>query len=156
MLIRFHKLRAVPDDDRINDLSVLCPAEQDRVYELGAKLSDAESLPAITDEELLELEKLFESTPLIHPGDPPGGPDLTIPGVLGGFWSGYQGKARMRTSHFGRKLKAVQKFRFVELCRQYGWQEGVPVSSTMQPLNMWSDNDYHEMTALLDIASRRN
>ena len=150
MLGRLRKFPAPPQDERVNDFSVLSPAEQDRIWELAAKIDDS---CGISDKEFTELHNLVESTPLIGPKDPQGGPDLEIPPGLKKYWSFHKGAANWRHYDFQSKLLAVQKVRFAELCRQHGWQDGKSPRITMQPIDTWSDNDYNEMTALLDAAS---
>ena len=58
------------------------------------------------------------------------------------------------SSGVAAQLKTVQKVRFVELCRQYGWLDEERSSWRMPFLRRWAPDDQAEMRALLDEAAK--
>lgn len=157
MLNKLDRLSPQPEDDQlVPDISMLSPEGQDRVWELFAKLGnpkDANWAPTMTEEEFVEFEAMLKVLPHIGPHDPDGGPDLDIPRSLQSYWTWSQKAAGWRSYGF-HKLKAVQKVRFVEMCRHYGWREGANIKETMWPLSDWAEKDQLEMSALLSAAGR--
>ena len=105
-----------PKEESVPDISLLSPEQQDRYQELADKLLADES--SITPAEVEELNKLLKGLPLVGRHDKFGGPDLEIPDSLAFHfkWTEQRGKFPYRFYDF-RCLKAVQKVRFVELCR---------------------------------------
>jgi hypothetical protein len=76
-------------------------------------------------------------------------------------------KASLAVVDFFHKLKAVQKVRFVELCRKYGWNGEYPRDRShrfesgrwgipgLLPLSEWEPEDEAELRTLLDAAEKR-
>ena len=141
-----------PKEESVPDISLLSPEQQDRYQELADKLLADES--SITPAEVKELNQLLKGLPLVGPHDKFGGPDLEIPDCLAFHfkWTEQRGKFPYRFYDF-RRLKAVQKVRFVELCRKYGWSDGQNVRRTLPRLYEWSPDDRAEMNGLLDAAA---
>ena len=101
-----------------------------------------------------ELNQLLKSLPLLGPHDQFTGPDLEIPDALVFHfkWTEQMGKRSYQFYDF-RHLKAVQKVKFVELCRKYGWSDRGNARRALQRLSEWSPADRAEMTGLLDAAA---
>jgi len=156
------KLEKVPigtdDDEKIPDISLLAPEQQDRVLELFAKLgdpSDPNWCSGISDVELKELDGLIDDLPWIGMDNPFAGPDLNIPDALEFYWRWGQPARGWRHYSFFN-LKCVQKVRFVELCVQYGYEEGmtsIELKQLLLPLNQWEKGDQIEMLKLLDATA---
>jgi hypothetical protein len=124
---KLDKLWASGDDDEPTcpDISLLSPKDQDRVHEVLAKFEGAKGVHElwariqeniVTEAEFREIINLWAELPRLGPGESFKGPSFEITGDL-------QGHFRCFNSH---TLKAVQKVRFVELCRKYGWEGEYP------------------------------
>ena len=50
----------------------------------------------------------------------------------------------------------VERARFLALCAQYGWKDGLPVEGRMLPLEEWDEDDQEELNALLELADSGN
>jgi hypothetical protein len=139
-----------PKEESVPDISLLSPEQQDRYQELADKLLADESSPDETE----ELNQLLKALPLVGPREKFSGPDLEIPDplVFHFKWTEQRGKLPYRFFEFHR-LKAVQKVRFVELCRKYGWSDGQNAGRTLPRLHEWSPHDRAEMNGLLDAAA---
>ena len=113
-----------PKEESVPDISLLSPEQQDRYQELADKLLADES--SITPAEVRELNQLLKGLPHLGPHDEFGGPDLEIPDSLAFHfkWTEQRGKFPYRFYNF-RRLKAVQKVRFVELCACAGRERGL-------------------------------
>jgi hypothetical protein len=152
MLAKLEGVRiSADDDDKFPDISLLTPADQDRVHELLAKLGDLEGRErTITLDEEQELCGMLDGLPLIGPDDRFAGPDLEIPKGLQFYWTWKQPADGWRSYDFHR-LKCVQKVRFIELCAQYGYEKGRELAH----LSQWRKDDQLEMISLLQAASNR-
>ena len=97
------------------------------------------------------------------------GPDLDIPREIETHFTlakwHEEGRHHWPSFDFFRKLKATQKVRFVELCRQYGWEGEYPRDRSRRyftlgrwgipgllPLSQWDPEDEAELRSLLDAA----
>jgi len=142
---------------KVPDLSLLSPEEQDRVDELFKVLLDSKDISSKTfDTSFAEFDKLVRDLPLLGPNDPEQGPSIEVPGTLASYWEWrWQHPASGWRSHDFRKWGKVQTLRFVELCEQYGFKRGVdtPVKAQMLPLHAWLDCDRSELQEMLDIAA---
>ena len=155
LLAKLDRLRVPPEEPKFPDISLLSPADQDRVFGLFEKNRDSldEIEPTkISTHELDELEGLLTDLPIIGPDDKPAGPKIEVPPALVHYWQWSQPASTWRHCDFW-KLKAVQKIRLAELCRYYGWREGTSPKATMLPLCDWTEQDRDEMTAFLDEAA---
>jgi hypothetical protein len=156
MRAKLDRLPLPPEAKKCPDISVLSPEDQDRVDELARKIGEPRKgvKPTINDKELYELEGLLADLPRIGLDDKPSGPEIEVPRALQGYWQWSQPASTWRSYDFWT-LKAVQKMRFVELCRNYGWREGTSPRGTMLPLSEWEEQDRDELTALLDEAATK-
>jgi hypothetical protein len=147
------KLLAQGEGELLHDISLLDPPQQDRYHELADKLL-ADKSP-ITPAEVEELDQLLKGLPLLGPDDDFTGPDLEIPDALVFHfkWTEQSRKPPYRFYDF-RGLKVVQKARFIELCRKYGWSSGQNVRRALKRLHEWSSDDRTEMKSLLDAAAQ--
>ena len=164
-------LSAEDEGQTFHDLTLLSPEDQDWVDKLSERIGNAEdgSNNVITEAEARKLHDLLNCLPVLGPGDKLGGPDLEIPREIGTHFT--LAKWHEEERHhwprfdFFHKLKAVQKVRFVELCRQYGWEGEYPRDRSrhyfklgrwgipgLLPLNEWVPKDEAEMRSLLDVA----
>jgi hypothetical protein len=155
MLSRLDRFPIKTDEDRrLPDISFLCPEDQDRVMEL---LETIEACDTNRDQKKLlaarrEVTQLLCDLPLIDRDNGRlGGPNIDVPRTLERYWRWTQPASSPGSYRFG-DLKAVQKVRFVELCRHYGWREDTPPNATILPISEWADKDRSEMNTLLDAA----
>jgi hypothetical protein len=141
------------EGELLPDISLLSPQQQDRYYELADKLLGDKS--PITPAEVEELDQLLRGLPHLGPHDNFTGPDLEIPDALIFHfkWTEQSGKPPYRFYDL-HGLKAVQKAKFVDLCRRYGWSSGQNVRRTLKRLHEWSLDDRAEMNSLLDAAAQ--
>jgi hypothetical protein len=154
LLAKLDRLQVPPEEPKFPDISLLSPADQDRVFGLFEKNRDSLDgiEPKISANELDELEGLLTDLPIIGPDDKPAGPKIEVPPALVHYWQWSQPASTWRHYDFW-KLKAVQKIRLAELCRYYGCREGTSPKATMLPLCDWTEQDRDEMTAFLDEAA---
>ena len=142
---------------KVPDLSLLSPEEQDRVDELFKVLLDSKDISSKTfDTAFAEFDKLVRNLPLLGPDDPEQGPLIEVPRELAAYWQRQQPASSWR-SHDFRKWGKVQTLRFVELCEQYGFKRGAdtPVKAQMLPLHEWAAGDRAELQHMLNIAASR-
>ena len=162
------------------DISLLSPEDQDRAHELLEKIEGVENEQeflakinenTITEAELRELSDLFAELPQLGPGDRFKGPSYEIPLELCSYFT-----PLLRRENEGvhpqfdcNKLKLVQKVRFVELCRKYGWEGEYPNPVrfggqrhglrrnpvNMVPLSQWDPEDEAELRSFLDTAEKQ-
>jgi hypothetical protein len=132
-------LAVEPKEESVPDISLLSPEKHDRQDLADKLLADETSL---TPAEVKELNQLLKGLPLVGPHDEFGGPDLENPDslVFHFKWTEQRGRFPYRFYAF-RRLKAVQKVRFVELCRKYGWSNGQNVRLPLPRLYEWSPDD---------------
>lgn len=151
MLVKLDRLDVPSQEPECPDVSLLSPADQDRVFELFRKYRNSPNQigPTINRKVRDELEGLLADLPIIGPDDKPAGPKIEVPPALVHYWQWSQSASTWRHYDFW-KLKAVQKIRLAELCRCYGWREGTSPKATMLPLSEWAEQDRNEMTAFLD------
>jgi hypothetical protein len=152
---------------------LLSPELPDWVDEMFEKVraadeGDAESI--IAPAEGQKLLELLNELPVLGPDDKFAGLDLDIPReiemhfTLAKWHEG--GRHHWPSFDFFHRLKAVQKVRFVELCRKYGWNGEYPRDRShrfasgrwglpeLLPLSQWEPRDEAELRALLDVAAR--
>jgi hypothetical protein len=159
---KLDRLSGSADDDEQTcpDISLLSPEDQDRVYDVLAKLDGAtgeQEISAkieenvVTVAELNEMFGLWTELPRLGPGEGFTGPNYTIPLNL-------ERHFRYFNSH---RLKVTQKVRLVELCRKYGWEGEYPTprgtteksfkrgnTAQILPLNEWDSEDEAELRSL--------
>ena len=154
LLAKLDRLQVPPEEPKFPDISLLSPADQDRVFGLFEKHRDSLDgiEPKISANELDELEGLLTDLPIIGPDDKPAGPKIEVPPALVHYWQWSQPASTWRHYDFWKR-KAVQKIRLAELCRYYGCREGTSPKATMLPLCDWTEQDRDEMTAFLDEAA---
>jgi hypothetical protein len=159
------------DEHNIPDLTLLSPEDQDWVDEMFEKVRAAEEdgAKSITPAEVRKLLDLLNDLPVLGPDDKFAGPDLDIPREIEMHFTlakwHEEGRHHWPRFDFFHKLKAVQKVRFVELCRQYGWEGEYPRDRSRRyfklgrwgipgllPLSQWDPDDEAEMRSLLDVA----
>jgi hypothetical protein len=151
-----------PEQELFPDTSFLSRENQDRVKELFAKMGDPDDLNdpkwTITKTEMKELKAFLDGLPLMGPHDSFAGPSLEIPRGLQSHFTWREQNAKNFRQYTFFQLKAVQKVRFVELCRQYGWtdeDEGFPRHTrNLAALCRWAPEDQAEMHAFLDEAAK--
>ena len=160
------------------DISLLSPEDQDRAHELLTKIEGVENEHeflakinenTITEAELRELSYLFDELPQLGPGDRFKGPSYEIPLELCSYFTHFrrrENEGRVQPQFDCDKLKLVQKVRFVELCRKYGWEGEYPNPVrfggqrhglrrnpvNIVPLSEWDSEDEAELRSLLDVA----
>jgi hypothetical protein len=158
------------DEHTCPDISLLSPEDQDWVDEMFEKIRAGEegSENVISDAEARKLIDLLNELPLLGRDDKFAGPDLNIPREIESHFqlAKWHEEGRQRWPRFElHKLKAVQKVRFVELCRKYGWEGEYPrdhsrhyhVSGrwgipSLLPVNQWHPDDEAELRSFLDVA----
>jgi hypothetical protein len=163
------------DEHMAPDISLLSPEDQDRAHEILAKLDGATGEQEIcakikenvvTVAELNEMFGLWAGLPRLGPGEGFKGPSYAIPYELCSSFTHFlrcenEGPVQPRFDY--HKLKLVQKVRFVELCRKYGWEGEYPDPDRgrgrrhrdpvrLLPLNQWDSEDEAELRSLLDVA----
>jgi hypothetical protein len=154
MMARLRRLPQRSEEVKVPDLSLLSPAEQDRVSELF-KLIGAKDVPAADlDAFYFELHNLFEDLPLLGRDDPKHGPLIRVPHKLADYWQRQQPLSPWRSLDF-YKLSKVQTLRFVELCEQHGFEEGQdrPAREQIASLATWRTSDRTELQEMLNIAA---
>jgi hypothetical protein len=176
---KLDKLSGSVDDDEHTcpDISLLSPEDQDRVHEILAKFKGAKGEQEIsakieenvvTVAELNEMFGLWAGLPRLGPGDGFRGPSYEIPPHLCSYFTHFRRRENegVHPQFDFPKLKAVQKVRFVELCRKYGWQGEYPDpvrhrrcnhwkhrdSVRLLPFSEWDPEDETELRSLLDVA----
>jgi hypothetical protein len=160
MLNKLDKLSTPVENDRGNcpDISLLSPEQQDRVHELFAKIGrtdDGDWDCTITPAEIHELRNLLDGLPLCDKDQGFAGPNLEIPWTLCYHFTLLKWREQNRQawpSDNFHDLKAVQKVRFVELCRRYGWDGGAPHG--IVSFSQWQPEDEAEIRSLLDDAAK--
>jgi hypothetical protein len=179
---KLDKLAPSSEDDEHNipDLTLLSPELQDWVDEIFDKVRQAnkdEAGDIITPVEARKLCDLLNELPVLGPDDKFAGPDLDIPDEIRSHFQlarwHEEGRRHWPSFDFFHKLKAVQKVRFVELCRKYGWEGEYPRDYSRHhftyrrspsgrwgipglfPLSEWEPEDEAELRALLDAAEKR-
>ncbi|MGC1354765.1 MAG: hypothetical protein WA851_03015, partial [Xanthobacteraceae bacterium] len=119
----------------------------------------------ITEAELGELSYLFDELPQLGPGDRFKGPSYEIPLELCSYFTHFRRRENegVHPQFDCDKLKLVQKVRFVELCRKYGWEGEYPNPNRgrgrlhrgpvrLLALSQWDPEDEAELRSLLDVA----
>lgn len=165
------------DEQTCPDISLLSPEDQDRAHELLAKIENVENEHeflakindnTITEAELRELSALLDDLPILGPGDDFKGPSYAIPHQLRRYFTHFlqrENEGQVQPQFDFDKLKLVQKVRFVELCRKYGWEGEYPNPAhfrdwmrrgpvNLVPLGDWDREDETEMRSLLDAAEK--
>ena len=153
MMAKLDRLPMKPEERKIPDISLLSPEDQDRVFELFRKNRDSLNgiKPMISRKEREELEGLLSDLPMIGLDDKFAGPKIAVPRALESYWRRKQPASSPGSYRF-HDLSAVQKVRFAELCRNYGWRVGTPPNATLLPLGEWPEQDRDEMNTLLEAA----
>jgi len=102
----------------------------------------------------VELHNLVHGLPLLGRDDPEQGPLIEVPHTLVEYWQRQQPLSPWRPFDFS-KMSKVQTLRFVELCEQYGFKEGIGDLNRAQmvPLAAWQAGDQAELQDLLKIAT---
>ena len=171
---KLDKLSVPSEDDEHTcpDISLLSPEDQDWVDEIFEKIRSAkdEVENVVTPAEGHKLLDLLNELPVLGRDDEFAGPDLDIPREIETHFQlakwHEEGRHHWPSFDFFRKLKAVQKVRFVELCRKYGWEGDYPNPDRnrgwkhrkvrdpvrLLPLNQWDPEDEAELRSLLDVA----
>jgi hypothetical protein len=161
------------DEQTCPDISLLSPQDQDRVHEILAKIKDVKDEHEfwariqeniVTQVELREVLDLWEELPILGPGDGFKGPSYGIPLELCSHFRRRENEGVHAQFDF-HKLKLVQKVRFVELCRKYGWEGEYPRDRSrnyfklakwgipgLLPLSQWDPEHEAELRSLLDVA----
>ena len=166
-------------EDTCPDISLLSPEDQDRAHELLEKIRGVENEQeflakinenTITEAELRELSYLFDELPQLGPGDRFKGPSYEIPLELCSYFTQFrrrENEGRVQPRFDCNKLKLVQKVRFVELCRKYGWEGEYPNADRghvwkkhrdpvrLVALSEWDPEDEVELRSLLDTAEKQ-
>jgi hypothetical protein len=122
----------------------------------------------VTVAELNEMFGLWAELPRLGPGEGFKGPSYSIPYELCDYFTRVfrrENEGQWRFDY--HKLKLVQKVRFVELCRKYGWEGEYPNPDRgrgrkrhwahrdpvrLLPLSQWDSEDEAELRSLLDVA----
>jgi hypothetical protein len=170
---KLDRLAPSSDDDGhdIPDLTLLSPEDRDWVDEMFEKVHANEegSESLITDADARKLIDLLNDLPVLGPDDKLAGPDLEIPGEIETHFElakwHEEGRHHWPRFDFFRNLKATQKVRFVDLCRQYGWEGEYPRDRSrnyfklakwgipgLLPLNQWHPDDEAGLRSLLGVA----
>jgi hypothetical protein len=159
MLAKLGGLRMPPERAKPPDISLLSPADQDRVVELFRKnrnsLNGVE--PSITQKEFKELLRFTDDLPTLGPDDRFAGPKIEVRRDLKRYW-GFIRPAAGGQGYFFENLGKVETLRFIELCDRYGAEQrgsGVRLRDRMVPLAEWQPDDKAEMEAMLEKAARR-
>jgi hypothetical protein len=145
------------EDDTCPDTSLLSPEDQDWVSEMCERIGQAENAATsgITEPEARKFIDMLNALPWRGPSERREGPSFDIPLTLERRFRGFNLSA----------LKVVQKVRFVELCRRYGWEGHYPHPDrhgawkyrdpvSLVPLTQWEPDDEAELRALLDAAEK--
>jgi hypothetical protein len=156
------------------DISLLSPEDQDRAHELFEKIEGAENEQeflakinenTITEAELRELSALVDDLPILGPGDGFKGPSYEIPLELCRYFTHFRRRENegVHPQFDFHKLKLVQKARFVELCRKYGWEGEYPNADRgpvwkkhrdpvrLLQLSEWDSEDEAQLRSWLDV-----
>jgi hypothetical protein len=173
---KLDRLSGSVDDDEHTcpDISLLSPEDQDRVHGVLAKLEGATGEHEIrakveenvvTVAELREMFDLWAELPRLGPGDSFKGPSYAIPLELCSYFTHFHRRENegVHPQFDFHKLKAVEKVRFVELCRKYGWEGEYPNADRRRgrlhrdpvrlvALSQWDPEDEAELRSLLDVA----
>jgi hypothetical protein len=153
MMVKLDRLPTEEDEVKVWDLSLLSPKDQDRANELMKLMEGIEN---IEDESLnpiiAEFSKLVEGLPMLGEDDPEQGPLIEVPKSLAHCWQWRQPATGWRSYNF-YNLSKVQTLRFVELCTQYGYEEGRNANSHMTPLSQWQADDQAEMREMIEIVA---
>jgi hypothetical protein len=88
MLAKLGGLRMPPERAKPPDISLLSPADQDRVVELFRKNRNSINgvEPSITRKESKELQRLLADLPTLGPNDKFAGPKIEVPRDLAHYW----------------------------------------------------------------------
>jgi hypothetical protein len=173
---KLDKLSGSVDDDEHTcpDISLLSPEDQDRVHEILAKFKGAKGEHElwakvkeniVTEAELREIFELWAELPRLGPGDSFKGPSYAIPLELCSYFTHFRRRENggVHPQFDFHKLKVVEKARFVELCRKYGWEGEYPNPVRfggrrhrdlvrLVALSQWDPEDEAELRSLLDVA----
>jgi hypothetical protein len=168
---KLDRLSGSPDDDEHTcpDISLLSPEDQDWVDEMFEKIRAAkdEVENVIAPAEGRKLLDLLNELPVLGRDDKFAGPDLDIPREIEMHFTlaKWHEEGRHHWPRFElHKLKATQKVRFIELCRQYGWEGEYPNPDRgrrwkhrdpvrLLPPSEWDPDDEAELRSLLDMAA---
>jgi hypothetical protein len=155
MMAKLDRLPTQEEDEiRVWDLSLLSPEQQDRASELMKLIGDSENIEAESlMPVLVEFCDLVEGLPMLGEDDPEQGPLIEVPKSLAHHWQWRQPATGWRSYNF-YNLSKVQTLRFVELCTEYGYEEGRNVDSHMTPLSQWQADDQAEMRDMIEIVAR--
>jgi hypothetical protein len=154
MMTKLDRLPTREEEVKVWDFSLLSPVDQDRAAELMRLIGRAEDIEADSlNATLVEFNTLVHGLPMLGRDDPEKGPAIEVPHGLCDYWTWIQKASEWRHYRFGN-LGKVQTLRFVELCRDYGYDPGGGrVKDQMIPLMEWEANARSEMNALLDTAA---
>ena len=153
MMVKLDHLPTTEDEVKVPDLSLLSPEDQDRASVLLDRISRWEDIEAEgAAEEVQEFEDLISELPLLGDGDPEQGPLIEVPHALKFYWTWRQSASNYRSYNF-HNLSKVQTLRFVELCNEYGFEEGRSVKAKMIPLPEWQADDQAEMREMIEIVA---
>jgi hypothetical protein len=162
MIAKLNRLPTRADEVKVPDFSLLSPADQDRALELLHRLGSSDDGGENFEDERQEFWALVEGLPWLGSDDPDQGAIIAVPYDLESYWIWSQKASEWRNYNFS-KLGKVQTLRFVELCREYGYEDGAAglsrgdrtrqVKEQMVPLAAWDAKDRKEMAGLLDIAA---
>lgn len=114
------------------------------------------------------MSDLFAELPQLGPGDRFKGPSYEIPLELCSYFTHFlrrENEGQVQPQFEFHKLKVVEKVRFVELCRKYGWEGEYPRDYSrhyftsgrwgipgLLPLSQWEPDDEAELRSLMDVA----
>jgi hypothetical protein len=142
MLRRLNRVAPAQSEEvSLPNLSVLTPWEYDRLIDLLRQVVETKRA---TSAELEEIDALWGKCPP-RKGNERLAP-VEISYSLERYWS-YSGGASGWRPYSFRRLKMVERERFLELCNQYGWEDHRIVQ-----LHQWDPDDAEEMRALLHLA----
>jgi hypothetical protein len=149
------KLDRIPIQEEIKlwDLSLLSPEDQDRAKDLMDLTQGSTDIEAKgVKSALIEFANLVADLPLLGESDLRQRPRIEVPRGLGYHWqSRWRQHASEWRHYYFEELKKVQILRFVELCEQYGYREGI--THEIAPIDEWETDDREELIELLDIAA---
>jgi hypothetical protein len=81
------------------------------------------------------------------------GPTIRVPREIESYWTWRQSASNWRSYNF-HNLSKVQTLRFVELCTEYGYEEGQKVvANHITPLSQWQGDDQAEMRDMIEIVA---
>src|SRR4051794_13439885 len=103
MMARLRRLPRKEEEVNTWDFSLLSPADQDRVSELGKSIMDAKDIQsADLDAIFFELHDLVKHLPFLGRDDPEQGPSIEIPNALARYWQRRQPLSPWRSLDFSK------------------------------------------------------